>query len=234
MAKLTMMVGKATGKVGGIVYAVRYGQQIAREYNPNPAKSSTEGQVAARAKLKLMSQLAMVVSPVIAMQREGAVSPRNAFVRENYPLTGFSEGEATIDLASVKLTKSVIALPSVGATLTGTTLTASLGVPSPSLDMMVYAVFQKESDGRLRYVTAVTNSEAGADGLYSTEVALRSTRETLVLAYGIRIIDEKQMVKYGELTTLPAEAIAKLIVTTSVVDEAMQLTETRGVIATVA
>ena len=69
-----------SGRVAGSVFAVRYGEVIERAYNPYVSNPKSEAQVEARAKLKLLSQLAAVVAPVLAMPREGAKTSRNKFV----------------------------------------------------------------------------------------------------------------------------------------------------------
>lgn len=224
-----MLGGIASGKVGGVVYAVRNGQQIARAYNPYPTKTSTDGQVAARAKLKMMSQLAQILAPAIAMKREGAVSPRNRFVSKNYPTATYVDDTASINLAGLQLTDSVVGLPVIAATMTGGSVTVGLGTPDLAIRSMVYVFLQKDVDNTLRYVTSRVVNEAGEGALFPATVSLFAPRETVVLAYGIQYLDEKSVYRYGGLQAVTAEDVAKLLVSSSAISEAVMLTETNGI-----
>ena len=119
-----------SGRVAGSVFAVRFGEVIERAYNPIVSNPNTPAQVEARAKLKLMSQLSAVMAPVIAMPRQGAVSARNIFTRENYQSATFTDGNADIAITSVKLTKSVVALPQLTATRQAFDIQVSLNLAS--------------------------------------------------------------------------------------------------------
>ena len=229
MAKITMFGGMASGKVGGVVYAIRNGQQIARAYNPYPSKSSTDAQVQSRAKLKLMSQLSQILSPAIAMRREGSRSPRNRFVSKNYGAATYQNDIASVNLAGIQLTDSVVGLPQLTASMNGGSVTVGLGTPDLAIRSMVYVFLQKGNDNALRFVTSRVINDAGEGALFSTTVSLFSARETVVLAYGIQYIDEKQVYRYGGLQAVIAEDIAKLMVSSSAISEAIQLTETNGI-----
>lgn len=102
--KLNGFVGKGTGKLGSSVFAISGGEQIVREYNPNVSNPSTDAQVAQRAKLKLMSQLAASLSSALAFRKNGLVSARNQFVSKNIALCSFENDKADVDVTGISLT----------------------------------------------------------------------------------------------------------------------------------
>ena len=143
--KLNGIAGSGTGKMGNMVFATRNGEQIVRQYQPNVSNPSTPAQVAQRAKMKLMSQLATVVAPVIAMPSQGLRSKRNEFTKENFGLTSFADDAAQIELNKVQLTKSVIANVGFKATRSaGQPVAVELDADaSASADKAVYIMLQK-------------------------------------------------------------------------------------------
>ena len=110
MAKLQGIVGGLSGKLGNAVFRQRYGQTVASQYQPIVANPNTKAQSDNRTAFKLISQLAAVLAPAIAIARTGAVSSRNGFTSVNYPLleTATVDGVdvAMIDIKSLQLTKS--------------------------------------------------------------------------------------------------------------------------------
>ena len=104
--KINSVLGKMTGKVGNIVLTSVGGKVVGREYNPNVANPNTQPQQNTRSKFKLASQLSASMAPVIAIKKEGNVSARNLFVKENFPAIRYSQGVADINLNVVQLTKS--------------------------------------------------------------------------------------------------------------------------------
>lgn len=224
---------KKTGKVAGSVFSIRYGETIERAYNPVVANPNTPGQVSARARLKLLSQLSAVLGPYIAIPREGAVSARNLFTRKNYRLTSYNNDEAEITLTDIQLTKSVVALPSIVANRSegGINVLVSGGQYLGDLDVdrVVYVMLAKGADNRLRAVTSLVVNEAGVNNTYSG-VLPATTSEVLVLAYGVRDNTEAARVVFGDMLVMSAEDIAKIIVTRQLLDIDVTLTETKGVI----
>lgn len=110
MAKLQGIVGGLSGKLGNAVFRQRYGETVASQYQPIVANPNTKAQSDNRTAFKLISQLAAVLAPAIAITRAGAVSSRNGFTSVNYPLleTDTIDGVdvAKIDIKSLQLTKS--------------------------------------------------------------------------------------------------------------------------------
>lgn len=220
-----------TGKLADTVMAVRNGEQLARKYQPIVANPNTPAQVAARAKLKLLSQMGAVMAPVIAMPRIGSVSARNLFTKVNYRLASFDDDEATIDIDEVQLTSSVVALPHIAATRNASTFHASLdipvGVPAPDFSRVVYCLFEKQEDDKLRLVSSYVVSEAGANGDFPVDFPLISG-EAVVLVYAVRDNTETARVTFGNMETPSAVDIANLITTRVLKESDVTLTETRG------
>jgi len=237
MAKIYGLFGSMTGKLADTVMSVRNGEQIARKYQPIVSNPSTPAQVAQRAKLKLLSQLSAVMAPVIAIPRRGSVSSRNLFTKINYPLAGYATDTASITLTGVQLTASVVALPSILAERGEESIEVSMETPYATttgepygidVDKVVYCMFVKGADEKLRYVTSAVVSEAGVHNDWAGTLP-SANAEVVVLAYGIRYNNENARSVYGSLEAPTAVTIAKLIVTSSLTGADVTLTETRGI-----
>lgn len=109
------MAGKGTGRVGSMVYAVRKGEQIVRQYNPIVANPNTRPQVEQRAKFKLLSQLSAAVGStgILFDNLVAGRSQRNEFTRRNMGLVSVAAGAdvATVDAASLELTSGAFPAP---------------------------------------------------------------------------------------------------------------------------
>lgn len=228
MAKIYGLFGSMNGKVADVVMAVRNGEQIVRKYQPTVANPSTPAQVQARAKLKLMSQLSTVMSSVIAMRRVGAVSSRNQFVKANYPAATYANNQADITLSMVKITNSVLSLPAISATRGEGNVSVQLTFPVSGLSRMVYTFFIKTSDNSLRYIGSEVVADAGASGFFTTTRTI-SAGAHVVYAYGVRDNTDAARAKFGNLSVPTAEAVAKLVVSNTLTEADVTLTETKFV-----
>lgn len=221
-----------TGRLGGSVFRIRAGETIESQYQPVVYNPSTEGQMQTRAKLKMMSQLAAVMAPVIAIPRRGAVSSRNLFVKTNYPLTGYTDSKATITLDAVQLTQSAIAFPAISGVRGEGKIVAYIAnaqnIPTPNVDRVVYAVFDKQSDGRLRFLGSEVVTSPGSDGGYTTSNLPISSDEVVILGYGIRDNTMAAKATFGNMQAITAETVAQLIVSSHMTESDVTLTETRG------
>lgn len=235
MAKIYGLFGAITGKLADTVMAVRNGEQLARKYQPIVSNPSTPAQVAQRAKLKLLSQLSAVMSPVIAIPRKGSVSSRNLFTKVNFPLTNFSTNTASIDLDQIQLTSSVVALPNLFVSRSAESFVAALVVdsdaPAPDFSRIVYCLFEKQSDDKLRFITSVVVSEPGTGNGFRATLPLIEG-EAVLLVYGVRDNTEAARVAFGNMQAPTAVEIASLITTRTLRETDVTLSETRG--ATVA
>ena len=117
MAIMQGITGKVSGKMGSAVFRVRNGAQVVTQYNPIVKNPNSEGQQAARAKFKLLSQLGSIMESGFGTlgvtKRAGKSAPtqRNAFMQLNYNLVSTTEPEtgavrASIPMEQLKLTSS--------------------------------------------------------------------------------------------------------------------------------
>lgn len=107
--KSTGLFGKNSGRVGGVVYSNYRGEQIVRAYQPKVSNPNTMGQVAQRAKFKLVSQVGASLGREIKMSFVPSVakeSPRNAFVKAMLKKTTYSNNEASLPIEDIVLTNS--------------------------------------------------------------------------------------------------------------------------------
>lgn len=231
MAKVYGMNGLVTGRRGNDVFVIRNGVQVVRQYNPKPFQPKSAVQTSVRARFKLMSQLSEVLAQVIAIPRSGTVSSRNAFVSRNFSATAYENETASVDLESIQLTSSVIALPSVIVTREGTTASIHLAYRTGvalGFSSVVYVVLSKEPDNKLRVINSQVVSEGGDLG-YPLDVELISAdRAVVVYAYGIVLKSELARVRYGEMEAPTAENVAKLITSRMLQESDYQVTETRA------
>lgn len=221
--------GKASGKLGNMVVATAGGQTIAREYNPNVTNPNTAGQQATRAKFKLISQLSAVMAPVIAIRKEGLVSARNLFQKQNFDSATFVAGVASIDLNSVQLTKSQRAFAGFNADRSsGTAIAVQLDANSAAaLSRVVYVVYIKNDAGELVLHGSKVCETAGVDGLFADTLPY-SDKEVVVYAYGINDLDAAITSKFGNLAAPTAELVAQLLVSNSDNMSSVALTKTAG------
>lgn len=226
MAKIYGLFGAMTGKVADVVMVVRNGAQIARKYQPIVSNPSSPAQVAARAKLKMMSQLASVMAPVIAIPKRGIVSARNLFVSANYPAASYDNGEASIELSDIKITRSVVSLIGIVATRNDNQLSLALSGSMQNLSRVVYCLFSKQPDDTLRFVSSSVVSEQGEVSTFPTSMLIGATPH-VVYAYGVRDNTEAARVAFGNLQAVQAETVAKLIASSVLTDADITVTETQ-------
>lgn len=221
------------GRLGGSVFRIRGGETIESQYQPAVANPNTEGQVKVRAQFKLLSQLATVMAPVIAIPRVGNQSSRNLFVSRNYRLSTYSGVNANIDLLGVQLTASVVAFPSIGAERSQSGITVSLADPAAvgalNVNRVVYALFAKRGT-ELRFVDTRVATSAGSSNLWAPTQPFPLINEGfIVYAYGIRDNNEKASAIFGNMTVPSGQTIAQLIVQRTLAEADITLTETSSI-----
>lgn len=229
MGKLTNLNGKATGKIGAIVYSVSGGQQIAREYQPIVTNPNTQPQVENRSKLKLLSQLSANYAGSIAIRKVGMISGRNQFISTNYPQAVINGSAVDVNLNRVQLTKSNV--PMIGFSAdrsSGTKIAVVLNESGAAqFDKVVYCGFRKTTNGNLMPVGSVVVEVAGNAGTFPGE--LPYTADAVVLyAYGVKINSGKANAAFSNLNAPTAEQVAKLYTTSSEVAAGTTLSQTAG------
>ena len=212
--KLNGIIGKGTGKLGSSVFAISGGVQIMREYNPVVSNPNTEAQIAQRAKLKLMSQLAAVMAPGIMFVKMGLVSARNQFVSKNIGLATYGESEpeqASVDLTKIQLTPSNVAMRPLGeVTLSTGTLHLALGDDNgPTFSRVVYVVYAKTADGDLVYVASKSVTEPGSNKTYPTTMSCNYSN-VVVYAFGVNDKNSNATIRYENYVAEQGDSDATL------------------------
>lgn len=222
--------GKVTGKKGDNVFSVRNGDQIIRQYNPIVANPSTQSQVEARAKLKLVSQLGAVLASVIAIPREGSKSPRNLFSSVNYGYTNYADNASDIELAHVQLTKSNRGMEDFNVTRAGgTSIVCELNAAA-GYSRVVFVAVVKTVKGELKVLDSVTVENPGTPGGSTFQGTLAySAAACAVYAYGITDLSGRAEGAFGNLISPTAEDVAKIVTARTLSAADMQLTRTNGV-----
>lgn len=229
MAKIYGVSGALSGKLANSVMVIRGSDNIVREYKATIANPNTPGQISARARLKMMSQLAAVMAPVMMFRKRSSnVSMRNVFVKANYPMATYENNQASIDLSSVKLTEGVVSLPNVSLARTDGNLTLGL-VPTPNLNVsrVVYAVFARQGDGTVRLAGTAVATEAGASLTWPASVQA-PVENGVVLAYGLRDNTDAARVTYGNIDWVSVQPEVVLEVTRRLLESDVTVTETKG------
>lgn len=229
MGKLTSLNGKVTGKIGAIVYSTSGGVTIAREYNPNVSNPNTVSQMNQRARLKLASQLAAALAPVIAIPKNGLVSSRNLFIQKNMEEIIANNGTAQIIYENIQLTNGNAGLPTiVAARDAANKLTITLQESADAaVSRVVYIVYKKSSENTLQYCASAIISEAGDNGLFPCEMS-NMAGELVIWAYGMKDMSASATVRYGSYSVTNGEDLAKLLMSRTLSSSDFQFTRTRG------
>lgn len=229
MAKMSGITGKLQGKYGNAVFRVRRGTQVMAQYNPVVENPNTNKQIAARARWKLVAQLAAIYAQIIAIPREGSRTPRNLFTKINYKLTSFVDEVAQIVLPNVQLTKSS---RSMGKFLVsrsnGQAITCALQV-GETFSRVVWVVVAKNANQKLRvFATAVVdNPTPGEPNTFAANLPFTSEA---VVVYGYAMTDRNSAATaaYNDLEAPTAENIAALLVQTASGMDDFIVTKTLG------
>lgn len=231
MAKIYGLFGSMTGKLADTVMSVRYGEQLARKYQPIVSNPSTPAQVAQRAKLKLISQLSAVMSPVITMRRVGSVSSRNLFTKANIGLATYADKTASVNLTGIQLTNGRVGLPEIAVTRDEATLNVKLSLEAGAdIDRVVYAMFVKLPDNSMYYAASTVVSEAGSGRKFQGTLTMPTADAgVIVYAYGIRDNNENARIAFGNITVPAADTVANLLTSSTLMEGDVTLTETRAV-----
>ena len=221
MAKIFGITGKMKGKYGNAVFRVRRGTQVMAQYNPSVDNPNTDKQVAARARMKLMSQLGAIYQPIIAIPREGAVTSRNLFTKVNYPLSAADMGKASVNLPNIQLTKSAREMPAFTVTRSsGVDIQCAL-VQAAKFDRVVYAVVAKNANENLRvFASQVVENEAGIENTFAAKLPYTSE--------AINDNNGRASASFGNIKSPTAEEVASLITSRSLLSTDYTATATGG------
>ena len=209
--KLKGIFGKGSGKVGASVWAVSGGEQIVREYNPTVSNPNTEAQIAQRAKMKLMSQLAAVLAPALGFTKQKLVSARNQFVSKNIGLCSFENEQAEVDLTAIKLTPSYVNFPGLDMTDKGSGVVEVKLENAAAADIkrVAYFVYRQNAKDQLEYVASKIVTEAGENRLFTTTFN-GLAGDFVVYAYGIKDNNANATFKYDNYNSTAGNTEATL------------------------
>lgn len=230
MAILKSPQGKRQGRVGELVYSVYRGVQIEKSAPASVANPQTDKQVAQRSKMKLITQIAAVMAPVIAFRAEGTVSSRNKFVSANFGQLFYSGDKASVILDNLQLADGSAGLPAIVADRTDTSkLVLSLAsAPSEEVVSVVYAVFRKTETGALELFATRNVTEAGDGGVFSTEVRYTAD-EIVIYAFGVLATSAAAKAVYYDFAVSAGSDIASLLNEINYNQSALKYSKTRGV-----
>lgn len=228
MARIFGITGKMKGKYGNAVFRVRRGTQVMAQYNPSVDNPNTDKQVAARSRMKLMSQLGAIYQTIIAIPREGAVTSRNLFTKVNYPLSAADLGKASVNLPAIQLTKSAREMPAFTVTRSsGLDIQCAL-VQAAKYDRVVYAVVAKNANENLRvFASQVVENEAGIENTFAAKLPYTS-EAIVVYAYAITDNNGRASASFGNIKSPTAEEVASLITSRSLLSTDYTATATGG------
>lgn len=216
------------GKLGNAIYAQVGGECIARQYQPIVTNPSTTGQVEQRAKLKLITQLGAIFSPVLAYRKSGLVSARNKFVSRNIKATYYSDGTADVRLPDIQLTEGTIPLLPINVVRSENSYTsAALTIPAdPSVSRVVYLMYTKATNGALKlYKQAIVER---TDGFFTWEINAQTGLPVIIYAYGMIDTNERATAKYADMNVASATMLASLIASRTLSPTDYKLTETES------
>lgn len=219
---------KGVGKIENIVVSQMGGVSIARAYQPNVKNPSTLPQVNQRARLKLASQLAAALAPVIAMAKQGLVSGRNQFIAKNMPWISADSGVAQVSYENLQLTNGTIGLPAISVSRAANKLSVKLAATAEtSVSQVVYICYHKNSENALQLIGSKIQTIAGEDGLFQAEFD-DPTGDVVIFAYGMNALSGAASAKYGSYQVQNATDIASLVGTRKLSAGDFQFTKTRG------
>lgn len=217
------------GKLGNTVYSLSGGTCIVRQKAESVSNPNTAPQVETRSKFKLLSQLAAALAPVIAIRKDGLVSGRNQFMTINKDHAQYVGSDASINLNKVQITKSARGVDDFAADRTGgnAVQVGLLHDMSSAIDRMVYSMFKKNADGSLTLFDSKVVSEAGAGGLFPTNLNYTDA-SVVIYAYGIKLTTAASKTAFGNMQAPSAEQVAKLLTTSTEAASGSQVTRTKA------
>lgn len=219
------IIGLGSGKLGSTISSVRGGVQIQREHRSSIANPSTEGQVAQRARIKLMAQLGAALKAIIAIPSMKLHTSRNLFSKANIGFVEVNDGVASIDYAKIQLTSSSFGCPSV---IIARTRNAGIQVNLSSdargcCNAVVYNLVKVNTNDKLQVVDSVVVTDAGEEGFFDYVFPYIDGR-LVVYAYGIRLNSAKARAKYAAYRINNGRDVASLVISRKIASPDFRVT----------
>lgn len=227
--KLTGISGTGSGKLGAYVWSVNSGEQVVRQYQPKVANPSTIRQVDQRARMKLMSQVAAAMAPVIAIPKIGLKSARNQFISKNFGSCIAVDGVAQVTYENLQLTAGNIGFPAITATRAENTGIISVNLssaPSGDISRVVYIMYRKTLS-QLEYVASRIVSTRGESNNFPATLPA-SRGDVVLFAYGMKDSNAQATAKYENYKVTSASDIAILVSSRAIAFGDYTFTQTRG------
>lgn len=229
------------GKRGGIIFYKVGENVLSRAYTPKVANPNTLKQVQQRAKIKLLSQIAALFRPIIAIFPSSGKSSRGIFAHINYPKITALSTTAEIDFSSVSLTdstrpitqvtKDVVFLPSGARKLIGLT-----EEPTEDIKRVFYYLFSKSDNSKLVFINyylseirwSIRNKLYFCWALAPFEIDEqgKATKDYVVFAVGMGDNSEDATNYWESLNVPNIELLGKLIAEGHITDADFYFTET--------
>ena len=197
-----------SGKLGGSVFTISKGVTVERQYQPIVNNPQTKAQVEQRAKFKLMSGLASVVSPFACLLTKGLQSQANVLVKRNMQFVSFSGSSARIDMPKIQISGGSNAFVTPTFTIVegkGKGYISEEAVKATGYDGVVFlAVGTRRPDvGRIAGKVILTPSEGGFSFEFNT---VSTFPEYHLYAYGVKLTD-KGISTYGDLNSVSENVV---------------------------
>lgn len=227
--KLNGILGSGTGKLGSAVFSSVAGRQIVRQYQPVVSNPNTVAQVNQRARLKLASQIAAALAPVIVIPKSGLVSARNGFISKNFDHFLANEGVAQVTYENLQLTSGNAGLPAIEATrnlASGISINLAENAQG-SVSRVTYIMYRKTGEQLLQFVDSVVVSASGVAGNFPASLRYQAG-ELVFFAYGMKDLNASASAKYGNYSVANGEDIARLVMSRNISMSDFQFTQTRG------
>ena len=225
--KLNGIVGKGSGKLGASVFAISGGEQIVRQYNPQVSNPSTDAQVAQRAKLKLMSQIAADLAPALGFKKLGLVSARNQFVSKNIALATYEDGAASVEYSAIQVTSGSQSLPSISVERYNSSDNVQVTIGDGyvgNITHIVVTTADAASGERLALQDVKIAAKSG-EGTFSPIIANATGNKTVVYVYGIISAAGNENTRYDDYALASSGSIAELEVAKSLIATATAFTQ---------
>ena len=214
------------GKKAGLVTYYVGDTMLARENNTHPANPKTERQVQQRAKIKLLSQIAAVFRPIIAIFPSSGKSSRSIFAKINYPKINAVSTTAEIDYTSVSLTDSSRPITQVAKDIaflpSGVRMLVGLPQePTEDIKRVFYYLFGKQDNGKLvfldYYLSEIRWSSRNplyfcwANAPFEIDEEGRASRDYLIFAIGMGDYSEDATEYWSQLDVPNLEFLGQII-----------------------
>lgn len=197
-----------SGKLGSSVFAISKGVTVERQYQPRVFNPQTKLQTEQRAKFKLLSGMASVVSPFACLLTEGLQTQANVFIKRNMKFVSFVNGAAQINMPQIQISGGSNSFITPTFAITSGTAKGSISaeeVEAAGYDGVVFLVVgtRRPSVARITGKVVLTPSE----NVFSIEFPVAGAfREYHLYAYGIKLTD-KGVSTYGALSSISEEVV---------------------------